>query len=127
MKAYPQGEFKNINEYIDLQADGVKPALGLLRSTIKSVAPHAEEVISYKMPAFRYRGILVYFAAHTNHIGFYPTGSGIDAFKHEFSGYKYSKGAVQFPLDKPLPIDLIKRIVQFRVDENTKKAELKKK
>lgn len=127
MKAYPQGDFKNTDEYIALQDGNVQPILELLRSAIKSVVPQAEEVISYRMPAFKYKGMLVYFAAHKNHIGFYPTGSGIEAFKHEFGEYKYSKGAVQFPLDKPLPIDLIKRIVQFRMHENNEKAELKKK
>jgi uncharacterized protein YdhG (YjbR/CyaY superfamily) len=127
MKAYPQGDFRNIDEYIALQNRNVQPILELLRNTIKSVVPQAEEVISYRMPAFRFKGILVYFAANKNHIGFYPTGSGIEAFKHEFAEYKYSKGAVQFPLDKPLPLDLIKRIVEFRLQEETAKAGLKKK
>lgn len=86
----------------------------------------AEEVISYKMPAFRFKGMLVYFAAFKNHIGFYPTNSGIEVFKDELDRYKSSKGAVQFPLDKPLPLDLIRRIVEFRVKENITKEETKR-
>lgn len=73
------------------------------------------------MPAFTLNGILVYFAAFKNHIGFYPTSSGIEAFKHELKDYKFSKGSVQFPLDKPLPIELISRIVKFKVEENLNK------
>jgi uncharacterized protein YdhG (YjbR/CyaY superfamily) len=113
--------YKNIDEYIALQPEQIKPALELIRTTIKKIEPEAEEVISYKMPAFKYYGIIVYFAAYKNHIGFYPTSSGIAAFEKEFTGYKYSKGAVQFPLDKPLPLDLISRIVKFRVKENIEK------
>ena len=90
-------------------------------------APDAEEKISYRMPAFEFHGILVYFAAFKDHIGFFPTASGIEAFKSDFAKYKWSKGGVQFPLDEPLPIDLITRIVKFRVVENLKKAEGKQK
>ena len=86
----------------------------------------AIEVISYATPAVKLNGMLVWFAAHTNHIGFYPKASGIDAFKKELSGYKGAKGSVQFPLDKPLPLGLIKKIVKFRVIENLQKAKLSK-
>jgi uncharacterized protein YdhG (YjbR/CyaY superfamily) len=98
-----------------------------LRLTIHKIAPKAEEVISYGMPAFKINGsVLVYFAGYKAHIGFYPTGTGIAAFKKEIAAYKNSKGAVQFPLDKPLPLELIKKMVKFKLQENTEKAELKK-
>lgn len=126
MKAYPQGDFKNIDEYIALQPENVRGKLEEIRLEIKRAAPMAEEVISYKMPAFRFKGVLVYFATAKNHIGFYPTPSGIVAFKDEMEEYKSSKGAVQFPLDKPLPLDLIRRIVEFRVKENIAKVEMKR-
>lgn len=89
-------------------------------------APEAEEKISYQMPTFALYGNLVHFAAHKNHIGFYPTPSGIEAFKEELSAYKGAKGSVQFPLDQPMPYDLISKIVKFRVKENVEKAESKK-
>jgi len=98
----------------------IQEALERIRETIKKAVPDAEEVISYKMPAYKLNGILVYFAAHKNHIGFYPTSSGIEAFKKELEPYKCAKGSVQFPFDKPLPIGLITRIVKFRVMENNK-------
>jgi uncharacterized protein YdhG (YjbR/CyaY superfamily) len=96
-----------------------------LRITILEAAPGAEQVISYQMPAFKLNRVLVYFAAYNNHIGFYPTASGIEVFKSEFSEYKWSKGAVQFPLDKPLPLDLISKIVKFRVEEDRMKSRKK--
>ena len=106
------------------------PTVGILqhlREIIKNAAPEAIEVISYGMPAFKYHGILVWFAAHKNHIGFYPKASGIEAFKNELSLYKSAKGSVQFPLGKPIPFDLIDKIVRYRVDENLQKSMLKKK
>ncbi|MBI3125914.1 MAG: DUF1801 domain-containing protein [Ignavibacteriales bacterium] len=92
-----------------------------LRQTIRKAAPKAEEVVSYQMPAFKQNSVLVYFAAFKNHIGFYPTSSGIAAFKEEISKYKNSKGAVQFPLDKKLPLGLVTKIVKFRVKEDLAK------
>jgi uncharacterized protein YdhG (YjbR/CyaY superfamily) len=92
-----------------------------MRQTIKKAAPEAEEVISYSMPAFKYNGMLVYFATYKNHIGFYATPTGHSEFKEELSVYKQGKGSVQFPLTQPLPLDLISRIVQFRMKENLKK------
>ena len=92
-----------------------------LRAIIRKAAPDAEEVISYQMPAYKLNGMLVYFAAHTKHIGLYPTNSGIAAFENELKEFKTSKGAVQFPLSKPLPIKLIEKIVRFRVKENLNK------
>jgi len=108
-----------IDKYISSFPATIQEVLELLRETIRKAAPEAIEVISYSMPAFKQNSVLVYFAAYTNHIGFYPTASGIEMFKEEFSAYKWSKGAVQFPIDKPLPLDLITRIVKFRVKEDT--------
>lgn len=115
----------DIDNYITGFPEDVQKILEQLRSTIMKAAPNAEEVISYKMPAYKYHGMLVYFAAYNNHIGFYPTPSGIEAFKQELSVFKGAKGSVQFPLDKPLPIKLIAKIVAFRVKENLEKAEIK--
>lgn len=119
------GEFHSIDEYIARFPDDIQTRLQTLRATIHAAAPEAEERISYQMPAFAMNGILVYFAAQKNHIGFYPTSSGIAAFENELTGYESSKGAVRFPLDQPLPLDLITRIVQFRVAEDLAKAAAK--
>ncbi len=110
--------FKDIDEYIAIQTPEVQILLEQMRQTIKKAAPEAQEVISYNMPAFKYHGMLVYFAAYKNHIGFYATPTGHSEFAAELSVYKQGKGSVQFPLNKPLPLDLILRIVQFRVKEN---------
>ncbi len=110
-----------IDEYIAQGPADVQPSLRKIRVVIKESAPQATERISYRMPTFYWRGNLVHFAAHTHHIGFYPTPSGIEAFKEELSAYESSKGAVQFPLDQPMPYELISRIVKFRVAENSKK------
>lgn len=120
-------EAKNVDEYIALQPAEVRWTLEKLRETIKKAAPKAEEVISYKMPAYKFHGVLVYFGAYQNHIGFYPTGRGISAFKKELSVYEGSKGTVRFPIDEPLPLTLIKKIVRFRLKENEQKQLLKKK
>ncbi len=117
--------YKSIDEYISNFPPEVQEILKRLRKVIKEAAPDAEEKISYQMPAFVLHGNLVYFAAYKNHIGFYPTSSGVDAFKHELSEYKTSKGTVQFPIKKSLPYELISKIVKFRVIENIKKAEEK--
>jgi len=92
-----------------------------MRRTIRKAAPEATEAISYQIPTFKLNGNLVHFAAFKNHVGFFPTSSGIAAFKKELSPYKGSKGSVQFPKDKPIPYDLVKRITEFRVKENLKK------
>ncbi|HEU5167072.1 MAG TPA: DUF1801 domain-containing protein [Chitinophagaceae bacterium] len=117
---------KNVDEYIAAQPKDVQTNLNKLRTTIKSVAPDAEEVISYQMPGYRQNGMVVFFAGYKNHIGFYPTASGIENFKDEIAKYKWSKGAIQFPLGKPLPLPLIKKIVRFKLKENEAKAALKK-
>jgi uncharacterized protein YdhG (YjbR/CyaY superfamily) len=111
---------KSIDEYISWFPINVQQKLEEMRALIHETAPKANEKISYQMPAFDQNGILVYFATFSKHIGFYPTSSGITAFESELGGYKHSKGAIQFPLDKPLPADLIRRIVQFRLEENSK-------
>ena len=116
---------KNVDEYIANYPINIQKKLEEVRATIKKAVPQAEEVISYQMPAFSYKGVLVYFAAQTNHIGLYPTASGVETFKKELANYKTSKGAIQFPHDEPLPLDLITKIVVFRLQENLKKAELK--
>lgn len=113
----------SIDEYIRQFPKEVQDILQNLREVIKESAPDAVEKISYQMPAFSWNGNLVYFAANKNHIGFYPTPSGIAAFQHKLTEFKSSKGAVQFPKDKPLPYELISEIVKFRVAENRKKSE----
>lgn len=117
---------KNVDEYIAQFPPDVKAALESLRKTIKAAAPKAEELISYMMPAYKLNGVLVYFAGYNNHIGFYGTPSGHEAFAKELSGYKSGKGSVQFPLNKPLPLKLISKIVKFRVAQNEEKAAAKK-
>jgi uncharacterized protein YdhG (YjbR/CyaY superfamily) len=118
-------ESKSIDEYITSFPEEVQKKLQALRAAIKAAAPEAEETISYQIPAFTLKGNLVYFAAYKNHIGFYPTSSGIQAFKQELSIYESSKGTVKFPVGKPLPLDLISKIVQFRAAENLKRAKEK--
>jgi len=117
--------FHSIDEYISSFPVEIQKILEELRATIKAAAPDAEEKISYQMPAFALKGVIVYFAAWKNHIGFYPTSSGTQAFKRELSIYESAKGSIKFPIDRPLPLDLISKIVQFRVAENLRKAELK--
>ena len=113
---------RNIDEYIAGFPHVVQDILDKIRMTIRKAAPGAEETISYRMPTFTLKGNLVHFAAHKKHIGFYPAPSGIEKFKDELSAYRRSKGAVQFPLDKPIPFDLISEIVEFRVRENLERA-----
>jgi uncharacterized protein YdhG (YjbR/CyaY superfamily) len=122
-----QEKLNTIDSYIALCPADIRKTLTDLRETIKKAAPLAEEKISYQMPAFAQKGVLVYFAAQKEHIGFYPTASGIEAFKTELSEYSTSKGAVRFSYDKPLPLKLISEIVKFRVIENLEKDELKRK
>ncbi len=117
-----RAKFTSIDEYIATFPEEIRVILEELRATIKAAAPDAEEKISYQMPTFALKGNLVHFAAFKHHIGFYPAPRGIEAFKDELAGYKGAKGSVQFPIDKPLPLKLISRIVKFRVDENLKKA-----
>ncbi len=117
---------ENIDQYIAGFPAETQKLLQQIRETIHQAAPEAKEVISYGMPAFKQHTVLVYFAGYTNHIGFYPTSTGIEAFKNEFANYKWSKGAVQFPLDKPLPLELITRITKFKAEKELEKVKKKK-
>lgn len=120
-------DITSIDQYISGFPEQVQTTLSELRSSIKLVAPQAIEKISYQMPTFYLNGNLVHFAAFKHHIGFYPAPSGITAFQQELSKYKTSKGAIQFPIDKPLPLELVKKIVEFRVKENSMKKSGNKK
>ena len=117
----PKKVFKTIDEYISTFPKDIQSILRELRQVIRESAPGAEVAISYQMPTFRLNGNLVHFAAFKNHVGFYPTPSAIEAFKEKLSTYKTSKGAVQFPLTEPIPFDLVKEIVRYRVKENMSK------
>jgi uncharacterized protein YdhG (YjbR/CyaY superfamily) len=121
--------FQSVDEYILQFPIEVQEILQNLRKVIKEAAPEAEEKISWQMPTFVLHGNLVHFAAHKNHIGFYPAPSGIDAFEDELSEYRGGKGTLKFPIKNPLPYEVISKIVKLRVSENTRKAEdkLKKK
>lgn len=114
-------DFQDVDGYIATFPAGTQQLLQQMRAIIQSAAPDAVEVISYQMPAYKAHGILVYFAAYAKHIGFYPTGSGMAAFQDRFGNYKTSKGAVQFPLDQPLPAALIAEIVRSRVAQDDEK------
>ncbi|MET0946414.1 MAG: DUF1801 domain-containing protein [Flavobacterium sp.] len=115
----------NIDEYIGAFPNDVQEILEKVRMTIQKAAPDATEKISYSMPAFEQNGIVVYFAAFKNHIGLYALPTGHEAFKEELSQYKSGKGSVQFPFSKPMPYDLITKIVKFRVKENLEKVKKK--
>ena len=113
-------KIKTVDEYFADVPLRVRRILKEVRKTIKVAAPEAEEVISYSMPAFKLNGILVWYGAHKEHIGLYPKTKAIEVFKKELAAYKCSKGAIQFPIDKPMPFGLIAKIVKFRVRENAK-------
>ncbi len=116
---------KTIDEYVAGFPQDVQEILEKIRVTIRKAAPGAQEAIKYQMPTFTLKGNLVHFGAFKKHIGFYPVPTGIEQFKDELSVYEGGKGSVQFPLDKPIPYDLIGRIVEFRVKENLERAEAK--
>lgn len=118
-------KFKTVDEYLSTFPAGTKKMLKELRQTIRKAAPEAEEVISYNMPAYKQFGALVYFAGYKGHIGFYPVSSAIKEFEKELSVYEGSKGTVRFPLDKPLPLKLITRMVKYRIKQNKEMAEMK--
>ena len=115
-----------IEEYIASFPKDIQEILERLRVTIRKAAPEAEETINYAIPTFTLNGNLVHFAAFKNHVGFYPAPSGIKAFEKELSVYEGAKGSIKFPLDKPLPLSLVSKIVKFRVKENVEKAKAKK-
>ena len=116
---------KDIDEYITAFPPDIQEILQRIRATIREAAPDAQEAISYAMPTFKLYGNLVHFAAFKKHIGFYPTPSGTEKFQQQISGYKAAKGSIQFPLDQPIPYDLITAIVKFRVQENLAAAAAK--
>jgi uncharacterized protein YdhG (YjbR/CyaY superfamily) len=117
-----QADDQSVDAYIAAFPEEIQVKLRALREAIRAAAPEAEERISYQMPTYTLHGNLVHFAAYAHHIGFYPTPSGIAAFQQELARYKGAKGSVQFPLDAPLPLELISRMVAFRVAENAAKA-----
>ncbi len=114
-------QYKTVDEYISGFPENVQAILEKLRRVIKESAPEAQETISYGMPAFKLKGNLVYFAAWKNHIGLYGASSAVDAFEKEQSPYEISKGTIRFPLDKPIPFELVAKIVKFRVNEVSSK------
>lgn len=116
-----KASYLSVDEYIHSFPDPTQKKLKELRNVIMEMLPEVREKIGYQMPAYSLNGILVYFAGYSKHIGFYPGVTAIEAFKNELSGYKTRRGTIRFPLDKPLPIELIKKIVNFKVDENLKK------
>ena len=121
MEKKKQG-IQTIDEYFRMFPKDVQAKLESIRQLVRKLAPEAQEKISYQMPTFYLDGNLVHFAAFKNHIGFYPTPSGIDAFQKELSKYKNAKGSVQFPMDQALPMALIKRMVKYRLEKNRKRA-----
>ncbi len=120
-------KFTSIDEYISNCPEDIQKKLKDMRATIRAAAPDATEKISYQIPTFYLKGNLVHFGALKNHIGFYPTPSGVQAFIKETKKYASTKGAIQFPLDEPLPLKLVSKIVKFRVKENLERAKLKSK
>ncbi|MDE3231589.1 MAG: DUF1801 domain-containing protein [Chloroflexota bacterium] len=117
--------YATVDEYIAAFPEDIRALLEAMRATIRAAAPDAGERISYQIPTFTLHGNLVHYAAFKRHIGFYPASSGIAAFQEELAGYKQSRGAVQFPLDQPLPLELVARITRFRADENRARAATK--
>ena len=120
--------YETIDDYISTFPPSVRNILEELRRAIRDAAPTAQEAISYGMPTFKLNGNLVHFAAFKHHIGFYPSGpSAIEAFKDQLSEYEQSKGTIRFPLDRPIPLELVKQIVRFRVEQNVLKKRKKTK
>lgn len=117
--------YQSVDDYVSSQPAGISEKLQSLRAVIKQEAPEAQELISYNMPAYKLKGVLLYFGVHSHHIGFYPTPSAIDKFSKALAAYQTSKGAIQFPAEDPLPLELVSKIVRFRVKENLEKAKSK--
>jgi uncharacterized protein YdhG (YjbR/CyaY superfamily) len=116
---------QNIDDYIAGFPEDTQAILQKMRETIKKAAPEAEETINYQIPTFTLHGNLVHFAGYKKHVGFYPTPSGIEKFKEQLSAYEGAKGSVKFPLDQPIPYELIAEITAYRVQENLEKAAAK--
>jgi len=123
----PTTNYKDIDEYIAGFPKDVQKILKKIRATIKKAAPKAEEAISYQIPTFNFHGYLIYFAAYKNHIGVYPAPRGVEGFKKDLARYGAGKGTLRFPLDEPVPYDLITKIVEFRAKQNVEKAKIKAK
>ncbi|HQQ95087.1 MAG TPA: DUF1801 domain-containing protein [Bacteroidia bacterium] len=117
--------FKNVDQYISIQAENIRPTLETLRQCIRKAAPGAEEVISYQMPAYKQKGILIYFASFKNHYSFFVRPAHLNAFRKELTSYKTSKSAVNIPLDKKVPLSLVTRIVKYAVEQNENEFALK--
>jgi uncharacterized protein YdhG (YjbR/CyaY superfamily) len=117
--------FKNVDEYIDAYPENIGERLKKIRAIVKKEAPEAEEVISYNMPAYKFHGMLLYFAVHTSHIGLYAMPSAIIAFRKELKDYETSKGGIKFPFDKQISYDLIRKIVKYKVKENLERMRRK--
>jgi uncharacterized protein YdhG (YjbR/CyaY superfamily) len=126
MQAASKTRFRTVEQYLAALPSPARALMQEMRKTIRQAAPGAEELISYNIPAFRLNGLLVWYAAFKKHIGFYPRVSGMEAFSKELSAYKRAKGSVQFPLDEPLPLNLVARIVKYRVKENREQATAKR-
>lgn len=118
---------KNVDEYIAGFPKDTQEILNEVRATVKRAAPQAEESISYGMPGYKFNGPVAYFAAYQNHIGFYATPNAHEAFEKDLAKYKQGKGSVQFPIDEPMPLDLITKMVKFRIEHNTSAAKTKTK
>ena len=119
----PRKHYETVDEYFADFPKDVQVKLSEMRRAIREAAPDAEETISYQMPAYRLNGVLVWYAAFKDHIGFFPRETAIAEFKQKLAGYKISKGTIQFPIEKPIPIDLVKEIVEFRVKENLSRGQ----
>ena len=122
-----QTKFKTVDGYLDTFPKDARELLLQMRIAIRQAAPQAEEVISYNMPAYKFHGVLVYFAGYKKHIGFYPSTSPIRIFKNELAKYKTSKGTIQFPIEDDIPLTLVKKIVKFRIQENLERQKQKAK
>jgi len=121
-----KGVVNTVDDYLKTFPPTVRSVLEKIRRAIRSAAPGAEETISYGIAGYKYHGMLIYFAGYKNHVSIYPAPRTVPAFKKELADYKGGKGTVQFPLDKPLPLDLVKRIVRYRMKENEEKKGIKK-
>jgi uncharacterized protein YdhG (YjbR/CyaY superfamily) len=128
MADIPKIKFHSVDAYIAAFPENVKKSLEKVRMTIRQAVPEAEEQISYNMPAFRFHGVLSYYAAHKEHIGFYPADARvIEVFRNDLKGFETSKGTIRIPFEKPIPVDLIKKIVKYRAQENLEKEAARRK
>lgn len=118
--------FSSVDEYLALQPDDLRKKLQVLRQTILQAVPKAEEIISYQMPAYRYKGMLAYFGVAKRHYALYVSPENLNQFRHKLSGFSLTKSAIHFPLDMPVPVDLVKEILQNAFRKNIEKEELKK-